>query len=166
MARGRFLIMAVTLLAACGSQSTLRERIAGLRLDVPKEWSVHRLGVYCHGRIGPGLLITNLKDQTLQHPQAPGECTNAWGIDKLPENFILIDISRFNAHPLAKTRPQTQRFPIHESDLRQTTIRRLRAFNFWEGNHNFDLRIWTGKNIASSDRTKLRKLVESIRQSE
>jgi hypothetical protein len=51
MARNWLLIVVIFLLAACGGSSTLRERVAELRLDVPKKWSVHRLGVYCHGRL-------------------------------------------------------------------------------------------------------------------
>ena len=163
MARGRLLIVSVILLAGCGSQPTLRERVAGLRLDLPKQWSVHRLGVYCHGRVGPGLLITNIEDFP-EHPANPGECTNAWDISKLPENFVLIDISRFNTRP-AFVLPQHPHLPIRDSDLRQTTFPRLRAFDFWNGERQFNIRVWTGGDISSGDRTKLRKLIESIKSS-
>ena len=98
MARRWFLIIFIALLAGCGGQSTLRERAAGLHFDIPKQWSVHRLGIYCHGRLGPGILITNIETFP-KHPNTPGECTNAWDVSKLPENFVLIDISRFNAQP-------------------------------------------------------------------
>lgn len=151
-------------LAGCGSQPTLRERVAGLRTDVPKNWSVHRLGVYCHGRVGPGLLITNADLQTLdrlRHPQAPGTCTNAWDVSTLPDDFVLIDISRFDARPSFRL-PQHRRLPIGDGDLRATTFPRLRALNFWNGERQFTIRVWTGGRVSGGDRAKLRKLVASI----
>jgi hypothetical protein len=49
--------------------------------------------------------------------------------------------------------------------LRQTTFPRLRAFDFWNGERQFNIRVWTGGDISSGDRTKLRKLIESIKSS-
>lgn len=161
MARNRLLIIFIILLAGCGGQSTLRERVAGLQLDVPKKWSAHRLGIYCHGRLGPGILITNIETFP-KHPTAPGECTNAWDVSKLSEDFVLIDISRFDAQP-AFTLPQHPRLPIQDSDLKPTSFSRLRASDFWIGDRHFNIRVWTGRGALISDREKIRKLVESIR---
>jgi hypothetical protein len=155
---------AVVLLAACGSnESTLRERIAGLKLSIPKQWSVHRLGVYCRGRVGPGLLITNIQGRTVKHDAAPGVCTNAWNVSSLPKDFILIDISRFDARPILNRHPTARSYPIQDSELQQTSFPRLRALSFWNGNRNFTLRVWTGEQASSGDRKKLVALIKSIR---
>jgi hypothetical protein len=163
MARlGVIIVVAVLLVtAACGSGNR-REDLSGLQLSSPKSWTVHRLGVYCRGRVGPGLLITNIPKHTFTHDVAPGECTNAWKVNDLPDKFILIDISRFNARPAfdLSTHP---RLPISESDLRQTVFPRLRAFNFWRNNRQFNIRVWTGRQVSSGDRAKVAALIKSIR---
>lgn len=164
MARlGVIVVVALLLVsAACGS-SERRENLSGLRLNAPKSWSIHRLGIYCHGRIGPGLLITNIKSTDIRHPTAPGECTNAWDTSKLPKDYVLIDISRFNVRP-AFVLPQHPRLPIRDSDLRQTSFPRLRAFDFWQGNRQFNIRAWTGSEVSSGDRAKLVALIKSIKE--
>jgi hypothetical protein len=154
-------IVAVLALLACGSRPTLRERVAGVQLDIPKQWSVHRLGTYCRGRVGPGLLITNIKDFP-KHPANPGECTNAWDTSKLPSNYVLIDISRFNRRP-AFVLAQHPSLPIRDSDLRRTAFPRLRALDFWKGDRQFNVRVWTGDKTSRADRNRLAALIESVR---
>jgi hypothetical protein len=157
---GVIVVVALLLVvSACGS-GVRRENLSELRMSVPKSWSVHRLGVYCRGRVGPGILITNIKDFP-RHPQNPGECTNAWDVSKLPENYVLIDISRFNARP-AFDLSQHPRLPIRDSDLRSTVFPRLKALSFWRGDRQFTVRVWTGRDSSSGDRAKLAALLKSV----
>ena len=105
-------------------------------------------------------MITNIK-VSLKHDAAPGECTNAWKVDSLPKNYVLIDLSRFGVKPIFNL-PQHTRLPIRDSDLRQTTCPRMRATSFWVGDRQFTLRVWTGRDSSSADRSTLAALVKSI----
>jgi hypothetical protein len=165
-------VLAIALLAACGSSSadhpTRRvTRFVNLGLAVPSGWHLRRLQYRC-GRAGLGLLIGDLSASRLNRIRHDfsglpfGACTTSWNVSSLPADYVLVDITELQApdalpvseFPLSLNAFAPSRLPCHCSFRNGSVV---------TGNVDYDVRIWIGKRASSSDRQRLQDFLASIR---
>ncbi|MBM2821552.1 MAG: hypothetical protein HW413_298 [Thermoleophilia bacterium] len=177
-------LVAAALAVGCDGSEADREvprpvAIGDLQLTVPTSWSAHRHAKRClHD--GPGVHITNLAGYSFERPDlGPGWCTTAWKVREAPQNFVLIDVSRFFGPPPLPNPPPDSEFPpalatrIPEATLlseeeaarRGTVVCKctFRYGDIWLAGGSFSVRAWIGDEASIGDRRSLDALLASIR---
>jgi hypothetical protein len=146
---------------------TTTDEASRVELRHPSNWHVRRLGNYCH-RIGPGLLVSNLRRHKFEHPEIRDGCTNAWELRNLPDGFVLVDVSWFafpygaRAHapatPLPLELDQLKTFYRPPSERCECSYAGVAVADL-----GYTVRVWIGKGATADVRESVEELVRSIR---
>lgn len=137
---------------------TLDDDASGVTVTHPANWGVQRVGRYCR-RIGPGVLVSNVRRHRFRNVEILNGCTNQWDFTGLPPRYVVVDVSLFSAPPHGQE-PETPlplllaRFRSHPNGSAFEHVRR-------NGN-DYSVRVWFGPSASSEDQDAAALLVRSL----
>jgi hypothetical protein len=117
-------------------------------------------------REGEGVLASTVAtSQVHYYRHKAGFCTNGWDLTMLNENFVMLDLSRFDAPAPAKPLPlRLHRAPYIAPLTGRRLCRCAYQFAFFASNgFGFLLRTWTGTSASAADKEALRAAIASVR---
>ena len=136
----------------------MKDEASGIAVSHPRDWSVQTFGLYCR-RVGPGLLISNLRRYRFRNVEIPRGCTNAWQLARLPERFVLVDVSLF--HPPPGAREETQG-PLELTRVERPSGRSFASGRIVRHGVEYSVRVWTGRGVSDEDEEAVARVIRSV----
>ena len=158
------LALALYLSGGSGEENwqTLNHDASGITVTYPRDWHVQEVGRYCR-RVGPGLLISNVRGRRFQNVEIPNGCTNAWALAGLPKTYVLVDVSLF-ASPLPRIRQESETaMPLELDRFERSKDQPGYAFErvIRDGNE-YSVRVWFGSAASREDEQAAARVIRSI----
>jgi hypothetical protein len=158
--------VAVAILARRDSDSdavewvSVTDRETGIALSHPSGWAVQQTNSHCM-RIGPGLIVSNVRGHTFRRFETPTACSSEWLRDQLPDSHAFLAVSAFYPPPRALEGPDTE-LPL---ELKDFSARRAgyagEALKC--GTALFFVSAYTGADVSPRDEAVLARLVRFLR---
>jgi hypothetical protein len=143
-----------------GDWRALNDDASGITVSYPREWKVQPVGRYCF-RIGPGLLISNVRGHRFENFEMPNGCATDWEFTGLPNAYVLVDVSLVRGPPGGRTTEtaiplELDRFDRPGGSPNYAFTRVIR-----DGNE-YSVRAWFGPKAALEDRGAVARVIRSI----
>jgi hypothetical protein len=143
----------------------------GFKVKYPKSWHSQTMPNDLSRYVDRGVFISNVL-HTFKHPVIPGGVTSAWDFTQLPSDAVVVEfhqtIPRLFFSQRQK-RDEATTFPLAVSVVNsERTLRvdgilqRLQRSVVIPGDHNYDLRVYTGKAASTADERIAEQIVASI----
>lgn len=139
---------------------TLNDDASGITVSYPREWKVQHVGRYCH-RIGPGLLISNVRGHSFENVEMPNGCATDWKFSGLPNAYVLVDVSLVRGPPGGRTTETAIPLELDRFDRPRGSPNYAFARVIGNGNE-YSVRTWFGPTASREDQDAVTRVIRSI----
>lgn len=144
--------------------NTVADEPSGITVGYPRDWRIQTFGPYC-GRIGPGLLVTNVARHRFRNVEIVDGCTNQWNLAGLPADYVLVDVSLISS-PFGSGGRENTEMPLELDRFRRDTGRSFAYTAVVRGGDLYGVRTWTGPGVSPEDQHVLARVIRSVELSD